>query len=532
MRSRSLALATAAAVTVSGILVPAASAEQREVTNEYIADNFHSPFTLPEKSPEGVILQVGGNENEAMLNWVTQKGITGQSVQFAPEGADVAKGEVVDATSKDSVVSLTEGKLKNPEVEPVFNTIAEHKATISGLKPGTSYSYRVGSEQDGWSDTYTFKTDKADAEKWNFLLFGDVQLYSTKDLKAQTKGWDDNVTKATKQFPDTSFILSAGDQANHSALHEHEAFISPDELRSYRTAVNMGNHDNYYAPSYEAMYNLPNQEDENYWFTHNNALIISLDSNDWEDLDDDVDFLRRTVKEQGEGKDWVIVTYHHSTFSQAYHQEDRGIMYWRERMTPVLSELDVDLVLGGHDHIYARSHLMNGYTPVDSGREAKIGETLAKKPGEVQYITTNSGSGSKYYQFFDFKTGERDEDTKENFDQTVKEKTIRDYTALWDQQEVPNYTNVEVTPEGLKVSTFAYNTGDRVDEFTLTRAADDAGQADQGKGDQDPQEGGSSDNTLAIALGVLAGLLAILGGGAWAAQQGLIPGVNLDNLLP
>ncbi|CAM3044722.1 hypothetical protein CGOTT_03305 [Corynebacterium gottingense] len=260
MRSRSLALATAAAVTVSGILVPAASAEQREVTNEYIADNFHSPFTLPEKTPEGVILQVGGNENEAMLNWVTQKGITGQSVQFAPEGTDVAKGEVVAATSKDSVVSLTEGKLKDPEVEPVFN--------------------------------------------------------------------------------------------------------------------------------------------------------------------------------------------------------------------------------------------------------------------------------SKYYQFFDFKTGERDEDTKENFDQTVKEKTIRDYTALWNQQEVPNYTNVEVTPEGLKVSTFAYNTGDRVDEFTLTRAADDAGQADQGKGDQDPQEGGSSDNTLAIALGVLAGLLAILGGGAWAAQQGLIPGVNLDNLLP
>ena len=67
-------------------------------------------------------------------------------------------------------------------------------------------------------------------------------------------------------------------------------------------------------------------------------------------------------------------------------------------------------------------------------------------------------------------------------------------------------------------------------EFTLTRAADDAGQGDQGK--QDPQEGGSSDNALAIALGVLAGLLAILGGGAWAAQQGLIPGVNLDNLLP
>lgn len=243
-----------------------------------------------------------------------------------------------------------------------------------------------------------------------------------------------------------------------------------------------------------------------------------------------MDFLRRTVKEQGEGKDWVIVTYHHSTFSQAYHQEDRGIMYWRERMTPVLSELDVDLVLGGHDHIYARSHLMNGYTPVDSGREAKIGETLAKKPGEVQYLTTNSGSGSKYYQFFDFKTGERDEETKETFEQSVKEKTIRDYTALWNQKEVPNYTNVEVTPQGLKVSTFEYTTGDLVDEFTLTRAA--AQDENPGKDNSGSVDAGEKDNTLAIVLGVIAALAAVLGGGFWAAQQGMIPGVDLEKLLP
>ncbi|QNP94886.1 metallophosphoesterase [Corynebacterium wankanglinii] len=220
---------------------------------------------------------------------------------------------------------------------------------------------KTKTDKDGWSKEYTFNTGTF-GDKWNFLVFGDPQLYSTKDLAKQTAGWNNTVTQATKRFPESSFLLSVGDQANHSALQEHGGFISPDPMRAHRTVVTMGNHDYYHAPSYEAMYNRPNVEDENYWFTYNNALVINMDTNDWEDFDDDAAFLRKVVKEQGTDKDWVTLTYHHSTFSQAYHQEDRGIQYWRERMTPVISELDVDLVLGGHDHIYTRSHLMNGYT--------------------------------------------------------------------------------------------------------------------------------------------------------------------------
>ncbi|WP_235961810.1 metallophosphoesterase [Corynebacterium sp. zg912] len=356
------------------------------------------------------------------------------------------------------------------------------------------------------------------------MVFGDPQLYSTKDLAKQTAGWNNTVTQATKRFPESSFLLSVGDQANHSALQEHGGFISPDPMRAHRTVVTMGNHDYYHAPSYEAMYNRPNVEDENYWFTYNNALVINMDTNDWEDFDDDAAFLRKVVKEQGTDKDWVTLTYHHSTFSQAYHQEDRGIQYWRERMTPVISELDVDLVLGGHDHIYTRSHLMNGYTPVDSGRVAQKGETLEKKKGETQYVTTNSASGSKYYQFFDFKTGVRDEDVKETFDQTVKEKTIRDYTAVWNQNEVPDYTNVEVTPEGLTVTTYDTGNGDVVDAFTLKRAKEEAPAEQPSQGSSDSAEDGSSKGAV---IGIVIAIVAALAAAGGAAYMGLIPGVQL-----
>jgi len=277
--------------------------------------------------------------------------------------------------------------------------------------------------------------------------------------------------------------------------------MSPDAVREYRTVVNMGNHDRYHAPTYEAVYNRPNIEDENYWFTYNNALFVSLDSNDWKDFDDDVAFLRKVVKEQGADKDWVILTYHHATFSQAYHQEDRSIMYWRERMTPVFSELDVDLVLGGHDHIYTRSYLMEGHNPVDTGREAKIGETVAKQPGQVQYVTSNSASGSKYYQFFDFKKGERDEDTKHEFGQTVNDKTIRTYTAFWEPQDPK--------PADPKPADPKQNDGDSSDK-----------NADKNKDDN-----GSSRNA-GIAIGVIAAIAAVLGGIFFAAQQNLFAALN------
>lgn len=354
-----------------------------------------------------------------MLNWITAPGVTGQSVRIYEADTDAKNAKAADAQSTTSEVNLSEGYPSDPRVTQYRTDVSHHKATVSGLKENTDYTYVVGSDKDGWSKEYTFNTGTY-GNSWNFLFFGDPQLYNTHDLEKEAASWDQTVTQGVTKYPNTSFLLSAGDQANHSALVEHSKFIAPDEMRQYRVAVNNGNHDNYHLPSYEAYYNRPTQGDENYWFTYNNALIISLDSNDWKDFDSDAAFVRETIEKHREGKDWVIVTFHHSLYSQAYHQEDRQIMYWRERMTPVFSEMDVDLVLSGH-HIYTRTYLMDENKPLDFGNPVPNGGTVEKKKGQVQYVTANSSSGSKYYKFFDFKAGKRDE-TEDNtwtFEQTI-----------------------------------------------------------------------------------------------------------------
>lgn len=272
--------------------------------------------------------------------------------------------------------------------------------------------------------------------------------------------------------------------------------------------MNNGNHDQYNYDAYNAMYPRPNQVDENYFFEYNNALFLSLDSNDYLDIDDDIAFLRDTVAAHGDDKDWIVLTYHHSTFSQAYHMDDARIKYQRERLTPVISELNVDLVLGGHDHIYTRSHLMNGFTPVDAGREAVVGETLNPKAGEVVYLATNSSSGSKFYDFYDFQLGQR-YDTGLDFQETIDQKKIRTYTAVWNQDQVQDYTNVELTPEGLTVTTKDAVSGELVDQFTLSKQDRDEESEVPVEDDKDGDNATGSSN-LGLAA-IFAPVLAIFG---------------------
>lgn len=526
MRTRFLSIAVAASMAVTAFAVPSATAAEKTPLpgtkisdNNIIQNEFQTKFTLPTDKPQDVILQVGETQDSVMLNWVTAPGITNQTVRYFEAGADASTATELPATSATSEINLSEGYPSDEKVKQYRTDVAHHKATIKGLKENTKYTYTVGSEATGWSEPSTFSTGTY-GDNWNFLFFGDPQLYNTHDLAQEAQAWDKTVSTGVAKHPDTSFLLSAGDQANHSALVEHSKFIEPNEMREYRVAVNNGNHDNYFKPSYDAMYNRPSQGDENYWFAYNNALIISLDSNSWEDFDEDAKFVRDTINTHGKNKDWVIVTFHHSLFSQAYHQEDRQIMYWRERMTPVFSEMDVDLVLSGHDHIYTRTYLMDDQKPVNFGNPVPNGGTVEKQKGQVQYVTANSSSGSKFYQFFNFKTGERNEDDKSwDMENSVQDKTARTYTAFWNQNEMQDYTAVEVTKTGLKITTYDMGDNSVLDSLTLTRAGE-GGQSSNGssQSSDNPLGGLSSRNASAAGMGILAVLAALIGATSFLPQ--------------
>ena len=56
--------------------------------------------------------------------------------------------------------------------------------------------------------------------------------------------------------------------------------------------------------------------------------------------------------------EWRIAVWHHSIYSSARHSINTGLRTLRSFFVPVLQELEIDVVLLGHDHSYTRTHQM------------------------------------------------------------------------------------------------------------------------------------------------------------------------------
>ena len=334
------------------------------------------------------------------------------------------------------------------------------RATITGLEPDTSYSYRIVSPA-GTSKTYTLSTHKED-NAFSFLLAGDPQVGASGNDQ-DYEGWARTIDKATEWFGDeVEFLMSAGDQVNsHNISRQYKGFASSDWLREHPIVTTVGNHDNGYGYSQYVTYTGVDQNTTasagvhggDYWIEYDGVLIMSLNINDTSVATHRA-FMENAIAEFTEAYGeplWTIVTFHFSIYTagaRAYRFIDL-----RNTLGVTMSELGVDAVLSGHDHVYTRAYMINGteiiddadlYSPV--GEDA-YGSYRSLKEGDILYLTVNSASGSKFYDLYG---------------------SNLPYAAVANQENVPNITKVDVTPDSLVFTTYrtaANNTSEDVLDF-------------------------------------------------------------------
>ncbi len=292
----------------------------------------------------------------------------------------VAFREKEGAESEPSVVEATLSRIEDRMLEndPVVHRFTAH---LEGLRPATSYVYRVGSrEKDLWSEWSEFRTAPDAAEPFVFLYMGDPQI--------GLDFWGELLQSAYARHRDAAFHVISGDLVNKGSYrNEWDMFFAGARGVFDRSPIvpTPGNHDydKRETPGmYLDMFALPQNGSKNippelsYSFEYGNALFISLDSN--RSPSAQAEWLEKQLADSK--ATWKFVTYHHPAFSPKANRDNPEI---RRHWTPLFDRYGVDMALEGHDHAYMRTY------PMKDGKRADV-------PGEGT-VHVVSVSGTKYY---------------------------------------------------------------------------------------------------------------------------------------
>ena len=378
----------------------------------------------------------GADETERTFSWHTR---------------GMNKKGVVELSQLDEEGNVLSSETFEAAGEGILRGFSSHKATITGLEENQLYSYRFGDGHRAWSESYTFRTQATEDDDFNFLFFGDPQIGAGDGAQIDADGWDRTVTTATKMFPDTSFLVSSGDQVNTAYnLQQYEGWFSPEALTAYPIIPIVGNHD---AASFADYFNVPNEtglggdsEGSDFYFSYGNTLFLALNSQS-SDVEEHRKAMERAIAANPDATHRIVLL-HKSLYSSADHALDEDVLELRAGLVPAFDELDIDAVLMGHDHGYVRTYQMEGNQVV--GEITYNEEGAAVDPDGTVYLTGNSASDSKYYEMREPSVYER-------------------YSAVALQLEEPTYMNVEVTDDSLTFTTYKVSDLSVVDAYSIVK---------------------------------------------------------------
>jgi hypothetical protein len=314
------------------------------------------------------------------------------------------------------------GSLGNSASVPGNTT--EHEVPVTGLSPGTTYYYSVGSASETLAG--------GDADHWfttspTVGAATPIRIWVTGDSGAcsdpfEPTGCDDAlaVKDAYLAFAGSQVArvwLMLGDNAYNSGTDAEFTTalfdIYPDVLRNTVLWPVPGNHefgvsdsptqsgpyyDSFTMPTAGEAGGVPSGTEAYYSFDVGNVHFVALDSHDTDRSTGGLMYSWLEADLMATDQDWLIVYWHHPPYTKGGHDSDNpsdsgGRMTdMRERFVPLIEAYGVDLQLTGHSHSYERSMLIDGhyglsstFNPsvhaVDSGDGDPAGDGAYEKAG-------------------------------------------------------------------------------------------------------------------------------------------------------
>jgi len=336
----------------------------------------------PTAVPDRIVLSWESDPATSMsVTWRTDTSVQRAIAEFAP-----ASGGPKFMDSRASVAATSQELVTN------LGPSLRHTATFADLSPGSEYLYRVG-DGTNWSEWADFKTATAEVSPFSFVYFGDAQ----NSVKSH---WSRVVRRAFRDAPKASFFLHAGDLINRSESDAEwgEWFYAGGFIhRSTPCVATPGNHEFgpigdtderrlsiHWQPQFAFPTNGPDGVKESaYWFDYQGTRFVSLNSN--EKHEEQAPWLDEVLSDNP--NQWTILTFHHPMYSASAGRDNPHL---RAMWQPIIDKHNVDLVLQGHDHTYARSKLMTADVNLATG--------VTKADPNTGTVYVVSVSGPKMYE--------------------------------------------------------------------------------------------------------------------------------------
>ncbi len=362
------------------------------------------PWQAATSWPDRIVVTLkGAPQSSFAVTWRTDASVDNTVAEIVEATADarfdIGATAVDAATERLDPTLHFDGNRTAPVPDNAGLPVAHfHSVEFTGLKPDTTYAYRVRGGDGRWSEWLQTTTAAADGPV-SFIYVGDAQ-------NAVRSHWSRLIRAAFQQAPDADFILHAGDLVNRASrdLEWAEWFDAVGFIHGMIPAVPVaGNHeyqrlefddgerDRLLSIMWRPQFTLPEDpalpadlQEAAYELRYSQDVHVFVLSTQNSQIEEQAAWLDARLSESDAR--WRIVSMHHPVFSSG---RDRDSPERRAALLPVLTKHDVDLVLQGHDHTYARGAIAQ--TPERLG--------MADAEGGVATMFVNSVSGPKQYAF-------------------------------------------------------------------------------------------------------------------------------------
>ena len=335
------------------------------------------PYSTPDK-PQRILLTFGDEDMYSRnVSWSCGETLQASFLELADENDTLH----IEATGE--VFASRSGKA------------AYYVARLRGLQAGCLYSYRVCTNGH-YSSWHHFNI--SDHSNASFLYVGDVQ-----DTIAGIT--NQLLREAFRHHPEAQFLVCGGDLTERPIdAYWQETFDGLDSIGQSVPLLNAtGNHDYLKGLIYRLerrfslvhSYYLNSMEGVNQVFTlrYKDVQLFVLDSNrEFFYLFTQRAWLKRQLEEST--AKWKVVVLHHPLYS-IRGKNNNLIQRWM--FDDLIREYDVDLVLQGHEHAYAR---MTAHDDDEAETPVYVVSHLSPKNYRIEFDERfdKFGSGSRYYQ--------------------------------------------------------------------------------------------------------------------------------------